>query len=191
MSILTSIDKTLERGDKILELMQERELLFFDLMDTIAAKIVVTRHNLSRLVEEAINKSHFEHLSRHKGREIVSLDCKGLTKEDTYGMMANLAEKVKKYPSLIVIIENIAGIWTDPYCEDPQYVENLIGHSWKNEQIYFGDCHIDRTGMTVILTTTPEHQEELEQRYRTDSYSWVDDFDTNLDALQKAIDSLQ
>lgn len=45
--------------------------------------------------------------------------------------------------------------------------------------------------MTILLTALPEHKEELEHRYKTDSYSWVDDFDAELDDLQKAMNDLQ
>ena len=190
MGILNDIETTLKKGDQICHLLEEKEELIFDLLIPGVSR-VVTRHNLADILRLALEKACFPLLSKYKNREVVMLDCKGLTRKDTCGMMARLAEKAEKSPSLVVVIENIANVWSDPNCEDPQYVENLVGHSWKNEQIDFGDYHIDRTEMTVILTSTPEHQEELGQRYRTDSYPWVDDFDTKLDALQKAIDSLQ
>ena len=190
MGILNDIETTLKNGDQICHLLEEKEELIFDLLIPGVSR-VVTRHNLADILKLSLEKACFPLLSKYKNREVMVLDCKGLTKKDAYGMMASLAEKVKIYPSLIVVIENIAGIWSDPYCEDPQYVVDLLAHSWKNEQIYFGDYHIDRTGMTIILTTTPENQKELEQMYRTDSYSWVDDFDTKIDTLQKAMDSLQ
>lgn len=190
MGILNDMETTLKNGYQICHLLEEKEELIFDLLIPGVSR-VVTRHNLADILKLSLEKACFPLLSKCKKREVVMLDCKGLTKKDTYGLMASVAQKVKKNPDLILVIENIIGVWTDPNCEDPQYVEDLVGHSWKNEQIYFGDYHIDRTEMTVILTTAPEHQEELGQRYRTDSYSWVDDFDTNLDALQKAIDSLQ
>ena len=190
MGILNDMETTLKNGDQICRLLEEKEDLIFDLLIPGVTR-VVTSNNLCEILKSSLEKAAFPLLSKYKSREIVTLDCTALTRKDTYGMMALVAEKVKKSPSLIVVINKITGIWDDPNCEDPQYIEDLVGHSWKNEQIYFGDYHIDRTEMTVILTTAPEHQEELGQRYRTDSYSWVDDFDTNLDALQKAIDSLQ
>ena len=104
--------------------------------------------------------------------------------------MTLLAKAVKETPNLIVIIENIADIPSNPLSDDPQYVLNLLGHSWKNEKIYFGDFSIDRSQLTVILTATPEQKEFLGQRFRADGYSWCEDFDEELDKIDNELDSL-
>jgi hypothetical protein len=111
-------------------------------------------------------------------------------KSDAYGWMTLLAKAVKETPNLIVIIENIADIPSDPLCDDPQYVLNLLGHSWKNEKIFFGDYSIDRTQLTVILTATPEQKEFVGQQFRTDGYSWCEDFDVELDKIEEQLSEL-
>lgn len=190
MGILNGMETTLRNGDEILKLLEKKEQLIFDLLIPGVTRII-TKNNLLDIIKSSLDTACFPLLSTYKSREVVTLDCKGLSTKDAVGMMESIAAKASKHPDLIVIVENIAGIWSDPHCDDPRYMAYLLGHSWKNEQIYFGDHHIDRTGMTILLTALPEHKEELEHRYKTDSYSWVDDFDAELDDLQKAMNDLQ
>lgn len=157
MGILGTIDETLNKTDRVIELLKEKESLLFDLLNCPTAGIVITDHNLTQLLKESFDNAVFPLLSRYKGREIVSLDCRGLKKGDAYGWMVSLAKKVKEAPDLIAIIENIAEIPSGPQCDEPQYVENLLGHSWKNDVIFFGDNRIDATQMTILLTATPEY----------------------------------
>ena len=192
MSTLDPIDIQLQRGDRVMELLQEREELVFELLGTVSANCVVTNRNISQLISETISNPTSELLSRYRGREVVSLDCRGLKKGDAYGWMASLAKAVEKTPNMIVIIENLAEIPSGPLCDDPQYVENLLGHSWKNDKIFFGEYCIDRSksNLSVILTATPEQKEFLGQRFRTDGYSWCEDFDVELDKINNELDSL-
>ena len=202
MSLLDPIDEQIARGDRWAKRMpvltEERELLISEILGPGIVYRVVTERNLPQFIDKEIKSSgefitlpgRTECLARHKGREVVSLDCKGLKKGDAYGWMTLLAKAVKEAPNLIVIIENIADIPSDPLCDDPQYVLNLLGHSWKNEKIYFGDFSIDRSQLTVILTATPEQKEFLGQRFRTDGYSWCEDFDQELEKIDNELDSL-
>lgn len=114
------------------------------------------------------------------------------TKGDAYGWMARVAKAVEETPNMIVIIENLAEIPSGPLCDDLQYVENLLGHSWKNDKIFFGEYCIDRSksNLSVILTATPEQKEFLGQRFRADGYSWCEDFDVELDKIDNELDSL-
>ena len=116
----------------------------------------------------------------------------GLTKADAQGWMARVAKTVEETSNMIVIIENLAEISSGPLCDDPQYVENLLGHSWKNDKIFFGEYCIDRSksNLSVILTATPEQKEFLGQRFRTDGYSWCEDFDQELEKIDNELDSL-
>jgi hypothetical protein len=190
MSRLDSIDEETPQKNRTIELLQERELLFFALLIPVSAHRVVTTHNLPQLIAAAIENPSTEYLSRYKGREIVSLDCRSLIKGGARRWMAKLAKKVEKTPNLIVVIENIANLPSGLFRDDPQYVENLLGHSWKNENIFFGKNCISRSQLTVILTATPEQKEFLGQRFRTDGYSWKEDFDQELDAIEKELKSL-
>lgn len=187
MGVLGSIDETLNKADKVIELLKEKESLVFDLLNCPVAGVVITDHNLTQLLKESLENAMFPLLSRHKGREIVSLDCKGLKKGDAYGWMVALAEKVKEAPNLIAVIENIAEIPSGPQCDDPHYVENLLGHSWKNNVVFFGDNIIDATQMTILLTSVPAYQDELGNKYRADSYTWIMEFDKDMDDIDNQI----
>ena len=68
MSTLDPIDIQLQRGDRVMELLQEREELVFELLGTASANCVVTNRNLSQLISETISNPISELLSRHKGR---------------------------------------------------------------------------------------------------------------------------
>lgn len=191
MSTLDPIDIQLQRGDRVMKLLQEREELIFELLGTASANCVVTNRNLPLLISEAISNPISELLSRYKGREVVSLDCRGLCKGDAYGFMAIIAQKVGlgQYP--IVIIENLAEIPEGSQCDNPQYVENLLGHSWKNDNIFFGEYCIDRSKLIVVLTVTPEQKEFLVQQFRTNGYSWCEDFDQELEKIERQLNELK
>ena len=64
----------------------------------------------------------------------------------------------------------------DPALYDPkQYVENILVRSWKNNDIYIDDYHIDRRNLTVILTCPPEDEDRLRAICSMCSYAWVGD----------------
>ena len=196
MSLLDPIDEQMARGDRWAEQMpvltEKRELIISKLLVPVSANRVVTKRNLPQLICEAITNPISALLSRYKGREVVSLDCRGLKKGDAQGWMARVAKAVEETPNMIVIIENLAEIPSGPLCDDPQYVENLLGHSWKNDKIFFGEYCIDRSksNLSVILTATPEQKEFLGQRFRADGYSWNEDFDQELEKIDNELDSL-
>ena len=191
MSILDPIEETMANGPKIMELLQERELEISSILSPVSANRVVTNHNLSALLRHSIDNATFEYLSQDKNREIVSIDCKSMTNADVYGAMVTIAKRVKETPDLIIVINNIAEVYNDPDCESPQYVENLLGHSWKTDKIFFGEYEIDASELTVILTATPEYKDVLGQKYRTDGYSWCDDFDQRLKEIEEQLKVLQ
>lgn len=191
MSLLDPIDELMARCDRVMELLQEREELIFELLGTASANRVVTKRNLPQLICEAIANPISALLSRYKGYEVVSLDCRGLKKGDAYGWMARVAKAVEETPNMIVIIENLAEIPEGSQCDNPQYVENLLGHSWKNDKIFFGEYMINTSNLTVILTFAPKYAEELGVKFRTDSYSWIPDFDEKLEHIEKELNSLK
>ena len=193
MSILDPVDIQLPKGDRVIELLQEKEELIFELLGTASANRVVTNRNLSQLISEAISNPISKLLSRYKGREVVSLDCRNLCKGDTYGFMATIAKKVEQGQYPIVIIENLAEVPEGSQCDNPQYVENLLGHSWKNDKIFFGEYCIDRSkcNLSVILTATPEQKEFLVQRFRTNGYSWNEDFTMEIEKIERQLNELK
>lgn len=188
MGILADMEETLKRGDKEAELLhkllRQREELFTDVLNCASANIVVTKHSISQLLKETLNTSCGECLSKYKDRECISLDCKNLTKEDAFGWMVNLAKKVEQNPNLIVIIENLAEIINEAMSNDAHYIVNLLGHSWKNEKVVFGNYCIDRSELTIIITATPEQKIDLCQELRMDGYYWIEDFDAEFEKVQ-------
>ena len=188
MGILADMEETLKRGDKEAELLhkllRQREELFTDVLNCASANIVVTKHSISQLLKETLNTSCGECLSKYKDRECISLDCKNLTKEDAFGWMVNLAKKVEQIPNLIVIIENLAEIINEAMSNDAHYIVNLLGHSWKNEKVVFGNYCIDRSELTIIITATPEQKIDLCQELRMDGYYWIEDFDAVFEKVQ-------
>lgn len=184
MGILADMEETLKRGDKLVELLQQREELFVDLLNCVSANIVVTEHNILQLLKDVLRTAFGEGLSKYKDCEVVSLDCKNLTKEDAFGWMVSLAKKVEQTPNLIVVIENLAEIFNEPMCNDAQYIANLLGHSWKNEKVFFGDYCIDCSELTIIITVTQEQKMDLYQKLRTDSYYWIENFDEEFEKVQ-------
>ena len=191
MGILNDIEETLLNGDKILDLMKEKEELIFDLLIPGTVNVVVTDYNLPTFLGGALKVSRLSKLVEYKSREIVSIDCSGLTKGDAYGWMVKISKLVAEKQNPIIIIENISEMPSGPLCDDPEFVENLLCHSWKNEDIIFNGNTIDRRELTVILTTRPCYKDMLcTSRYQNDNYSWLDNFDKELEALDKIIKAL-
>ena len=198
MSILGPIDKSIENGTKAVDLLNQRdellkqqEELFADLLNCVSANIVATKHNLPQLLGETLKNIKSDSLLRYKDYEVVSLDCRGLMKGDAYGWMTMLAKRAEQTLGLIVVIENIADIPFGPMCDDPRYVDNLLGHSWKNEKVSFGDYCIDRSELIVILTATLEQKDDLYQRFRADGYYFIENFDRELEKSQEKLELIQ
>lgn len=110
----------------------------------------------------------------YKGRKVIPKDCRGLKKGDALGWIRDISKDDK---DAIVVFENVTQIPEgDPALYDPkQYVENILVRSWKNNDIYIDDYHIDRRNLTVILTCPPEDEEQLRAICSMCSYAWVGD----------------
>lgn len=109
---------------------------------------------------QKILSSAQQSLLPHKGRKVIPKDCRGLKKGDALGWIREISKDDK---DAIVVLENVTQIPEgDPALYDPkQYVENILVRSWKNNDIYIDDYHIDRRNLTVILTCPPEDEEQL------------------------------
>lgn len=123
-----------------------------------------------------LNKAIWEELKQHASRNIASIDCRALRKGDAYGWLSALA---KAEDDLIVIINYVTQIPDGDrnIFDDPGYVANLLLNSWKNEDIYAGDVHINRKNMTILLTCPPEDADKLRHACRMNSYAWIGDLD--------------
>ena len=120
-------------------------------------------------------------LLSHKGRKVVSKDCRGLKKGDALGWIRDFTKEDK---DAIIVIENVTQIPEgDPALYDPkQYVENILVRSWKNNDIYIDYYHIDRRNLTVILTCPPEDEEQLRAICSICSYAWVGDIEKKIES---------
>ena len=161
MSVLDDFD-THERNQDIDNLRQwKRGKLYANVFlrkGGVKCFTVTDKVLLKDKIESIIKSAHFsQELKDMATREILLIDCRYLCKGDAYGFLSKVAGN-KTNP--IVIIENINRIPDEDAIHDnPVYVANLLVHSWKNEDIYAGDIHIDRRGLTVILTCPTEGEE--------------------------------
>ena len=116
----------------------------------------------------------------HEGRKVIAKDCRGLKKGDALGWIRDFSKQDK---DAIIVIENVTRIPEgDPALYDPkQYVENILVRSWKNNDIYINDYHIDRCNLTVILTCPPEDEEQLGAICSICSYAWVGDIEKRVE----------
>ncbi|MBR5703404.1 MAG: hypothetical protein IKX45_04050 [Bacteroidales bacterium] len=72
-------------------------------------------------------------LLQHKGRPVVSVDCRLLGKKDAIGILYRLSQMSTSLRP-IVIINNITDLPPeDAYHDDPMAVENLLLHLWKDD----------------------------------------------------------
>ena len=131
---------------------------------------------------EKILSSATHSLKPHKDRKVISnKDCRGLKKGDALGWIRDFSKEDK---DAIIVIENVTQIPEgDPALYDPkQYVENILVRSWKNNDIYIDDYHIDRRNLTVILTCPPEDEEQLRAICSICSYAWVGDIEKKIES---------
>lgn len=203
MSNENSAKPILEADDKKQELLKEREDLFAVLLASgnVGASRVPTKHNLPQLLSDVIAKADSSPILTRlaAGREIVVLDCRKLIKGVAREWITNIVKRAMAGEKFIVIIENITEIPSGPanMYDDPQYVENILGHVWKEDYISIGlwEFGLDRSfphrELSVILTSSPEHADELGKKFRFDSFSWFGQFDDELERIQQELDNLE
>lgn len=204
MGILDDFDTLSEKADKYLEnRIAIEHILAKDLSCTFSAYGVIVEDKedvLTKKISEAYNlnlnyKTSFAKrvgekimkainpkLKEQQSRNIYSIDCRTLRKGDAYGWLLGIANASI---DPIVIIENVIQIPDGDRAiyDDPNYVANLLLRSWKNDDIYVGDLHIDRRKFTVILTCQPEDADILQRECGLCSYSWIGDFDEYIENL--------
>ena len=197
MGILDDFDTLSEKLDKYLEnRIAIEHLLAKDLSCTFSAYGVIVediedtltkktsdvyglnlnnKTSFAKRVEKKIKEAINPKLKEHQSRNIYSIDCRGLRRGDTYGWLSAIA---KESIAPIVVTEYVTQIpdGDRTIYDDPNYVANLLLRSWKNDDIYVGDLHIDRRKFTVILTCPPEDIDILQRECGLCSYSWIGDF---------------
>lgn len=200
---MSIFDDDILEQDNVMSLFQKNELFAKELLqnsdvncivaeekeDILAKKLSQTwktstnnKKTFAQQIFEIINRFlNLGEQGKHKSRDIYSIDCRTLHKGDAYGWLSKLAEIVKTNANPIIIIENVTQIPdASPVHDAPTYVANLLLRSWKNEQIYAGDIHIDRRNVTVILTCPPQDADILGRECGLCSYNWIGDFETYL-----------
>lgn len=158
-----------EKEELLLKKLTEAWKLKLDYKTSLAQR-------LYRIVQNAVN----DILQKHHSRNIYSIDCRYLRKGDAYGWLSAVSQ-ASKDPILVIehlkeIPDGDRGIY-----DDPVYVTNLLLRSWKNEDIYAGDLHIDRRQFTVILACRDIDSHEFARECGLCSYGWVGDFDAFLE----------
>ncbi|MBR1808324.1 MAG: hypothetical protein IJ776_02940 [Paludibacteraceae bacterium] len=149
-------------------------------------------------IQVAISKADnapVKRMQQHAGRKVYTLDCRKLCKYDAIGWLRSVSQ-LPLSPKPILVIENITEIpKEDEVHDNPQYVQNLLVHSWKNETNDFTDNRpgqnyeqftINPRNYTVFLTWTPETKEMLNSVWSpSDGYAWIGNFNEH---RQKFID---
>lgn len=135
------------------------------------------RTPFSERIERDVISKHNE----HKERTLLSVDCRTLCKGDAYGWLKAISEGIKDgtLNKPILVIENIDQIPDGDrnVYDAPQYVENILVRSWKNELINIGDFYLDRREMTIILTCSSDNHARLGNACHDCSYAWAGEFD--------------
>ena len=152
----------------------------------ILAKKISEVWNLSNIkwrtpFAERLERDFISHHDEHKERTLLSLDCRTLKKGDAYGWLKLISEGMKNdtLNEPILVIENVDQIPDGDrnIYDDPQYVENILVRSWKNEHINIGDFYLDRREISIILTCSPDNQTRLGNACRECSFPWCGDFE--------------
>ena len=160
----------------------------------ILAKKISEVWNLSNIkwrtpFAERLERDFISHHDEHKERTLLSLDCRTLKKGDAYGWLKLISEGMKNdtLNKPILVIENVDQIPDGDrrIYDDPQYVENILVRSWKNELINIGDFYLDRRNISVILTCSPDNQTRLGNACRECSYPWCGEFEEWLEKYTK------
>ena len=160
-------------------------------------KFISQLHNVYGI--ELDDRSDFiqniQSIGDQENRPVYTLDCKTLKKYDAIGFLERLA-KLPSDPRPIVIIQNITEI---PFGDvsihdDPQYAENILVHSWKNETNYLtnkigNQFVIKPSNYTVFLTWSAKTSDLIKNVWHaSDGFGWIG----NLNDYKKAFcDSLK
>ena len=168
---------------------QANELSFWKFMSQLRNVYGVELDDRSDFVQ---NIQSFAEMNK---RPVCILDCKTLKKYDAIGFLERLA-KLPSDPRPIVIIQNITEI---PFGDvsihdDPQYAENILVHSWKNETNPLtnknGEQFILKShDYTVFLTWSAKTSDLIKNVWHaSDGFGWIG----NLNDYKKAFcDSLK
>lgn len=136
---------------------------------------------VSKLVELLAKKNPLNPmLKRELSRPVYTLDCRFLCKFDAIGWLETIA-KLPKSPKPILVIENITEIPEEDVVHDnPQYVRNLLMHSWKNPVKDFFNAKSQKSftivpaDYTVFITWSSQNREKMDAiRDPSNGFAWI------------------
>jgi len=119
-----------------------------------------------------------DRLKSQQGRPVYRWDAKTFKKYDAIGSMYQLS-KLPKEAKPIVIIENIADIPDGDrnIYDDPEHVENVLLHSWKNDTIHLTykgvPFQMNKGDYTVIFPVKPGDLQKLHHGIKSDGFGFV------------------
>ena len=111
-------------------------------------------------------------LEEHKGRSFISLDCSKLKKGDAKGFLDSLFQ-LGPDEKPVVVIYNITEIpRVGSNIDDPELVENLLLHSWKDRK---------PENSTVLIPILKQHENKINLTHlKNDGYGHVQQFEEDL-----------
>lgn len=120
-----------------------------------------------------------DRLKSQQGRPVYRWNAKTFKKyDDAVGSMYKLSLLTKE-PKPIVIIENIADIPDGDrnIYDDPEHVENVLLHSWKNDTIHLTykgvPFQMSKCDYTVIFPVKPGDLQKLRHSIMSDGFGFV------------------
>ena len=127
-------------------------------------------------VDSSATASRIESLAP-QGHPVIRWDASAFKKNDAVGSMYTLSQRKDKP---IVVIENIADIPDGDrnIYDDPEYVENILLHSWKDDTILLthpqhGPFQLNKWDYTVIFPVKPGELQKLHHNIKGDRFARI------------------
>lgn len=183
MSLLDDEDVLIENSEKELRIKEEFERnISISLLNNISATVVKGNSSIVPKLKSIIDAGVFS-LKEYKSRDIISIDCRHLCKGDAFGWLKSIADNLNKgtINKPILVIENADKIpvGDSKIYDVPQYVENILVRSWKEESVVSGDLFLDwkKLGCSVIITYCDDNSTQFLRTSGLCSYAYLGDLD--------------
>ena len=129
------------------------------------------------------------------GRPVYSIDCRYLCKGDALHWLEAVSNTQNELKPILVI-ENITKIpEEDAQHDNPQYLRNILMHSWKNQANDFINVKtgnsfcIKPADYTVFITFAPGMCEEMNAIYEpSNGFAWVGNYE---EYIRKFVDDFK
>lgn len=198
MSVLDSDQDVLLNMDNHIKEQALKEFFYASLL-TANVSEVETNEDSNAFVNELVemldkdNSPLNSMLQRHIGRPVYTLDCRKLRKGDAIGWLEEVA-KLPKSPKPILVIENITEIPDeDANHDNPQYLRNVLMHSWKNpvNDLFNSNTQnsfkIVTADYSIFIIWTPENREKMDAIHQpSDGFKHVGNIEEYFKELKDA-----